>query len=120
MVSLRYSIFDLTLLDFDIQFDIFLYLTFTRILDQVNFKAQFSQLPQLKPELIPTPGTPKELPTTPDVVLQSYRKKRKNSTGKKYGAQISSTSPYPVFQLVSERIILPQARNLAVLICISG
>nr|CAB3231215.1 capicua Cic protein /capicua homolog [Phallusia mammillata] len=51
-----------------------------RILDQVNFKAQFSQLPKFKPELIPTPGTPKELPTTPDVVLQSYRKKRKNST----------------------------------------
>nr|XP_026689957.1 protein capicua homolog isoform X4 [Ciona intestinalis] len=51
-----------------------------RILDQVNFKAQFSQLPQLKPELIPTPGTPKELPTTPDVVLQSYRKRRRNST----------------------------------------
>uniref|UniRef100_H2YHF2 Uncharacterized protein n=1 Tax=Ciona savignyi TaxID=51511 RepID=H2YHF2_CIOSA len=36
-----------------------------RILDQVNFTAQFSQLPQLKAELIPTPGTPKELPTTP-------------------------------------------------------
>lgn len=54
---------------------------FVSILDQVNFKAQFSQLPQFKPELIPTPGTPKELPTTPDVVLQSYRKRRKNSTG---------------------------------------
>nr|XP_039258888.1 protein capicua homolog [Styela clava] len=51
-----------------------------RILCQVNFKEQFSQLPQFKPELVPTPGTPKELPTTPDVLLQSYRKKRKLST----------------------------------------
>ncbi|XP_076803741.1 protein capicua homolog isoform X1 [Clavelina lepadiformis] len=51
-----------------------------RILEIVNFKAQFSQLPQFKPELVPKPGTPKELPTTPDVVLQSYRKRRKNST----------------------------------------
>ena len=53
---------------------------FFRILDKVHFKAKFSQLPQFKPELIPTLGTPKELPTTPDVVLQSYRKKRKNAT----------------------------------------
>ena len=40
-----------------------------RILDEVNFKAKFSRLPQFKPDLIPTPGTPKELPTTPDVAL---------------------------------------------------
>jgi len=43
---------------------------------------QFKQLPKFKPELMPTPGTPKELPTTPDAVLSSYRKKRKNSTGR--------------------------------------
>lgn len=48
-----------------------------RILDQVNFEKKFQNLPQLKPELIPTPGTPKELPTTPDLLLKSYRKKRK-------------------------------------------
>jgi len=46
-----------------------------RILDQVNFEKKFQNLPQLKPELIPTPGTPKELPTTPDLLLKSYRKK---------------------------------------------
>jgi len=65
---------------------------FNRILDQVNFKAKFNQLPQFKPELIPTPGTPKELPTTPDVVLQSYRKKRKNSTGKQMLSIIAYSS----------------------------
>jgi len=46
-----------------------------RILNQVNFEKKFQSLPQLKPELIPTPGTPKELPTTPDLLLKSYRKK---------------------------------------------
>lgn len=47
------------------------------VLEQVNFKEKFSSLPEYKPD--ESPGTMPSLPSSPQLFVASYRKKRKLS-----------------------------------------
>ena len=54
----------------------------SRVLSEVDFEERFAELPEFKPEeVLPSP-TLQSLATSPRAILGSYRKKRKNSTGK--------------------------------------
>lgn len=48
----------------------------------MDFEERFAELPEFRPEeVLPSP-TLQSLATSPRAILGSYRKKRKNSTGK--------------------------------------
>ena len=54
-----------------------------RVLSGSYFEERFAELPEFKPEeVLPSP-TLQSLATSPRVILGSYRRKRKNSTGKR-------------------------------------
>lgn len=49
----------------------------------MDFEERFNELPEFRPEeVLPSP-TLQSLATSPRAILGSYRKKRKNSTGKR-------------------------------------
>lgn len=49
----------------------------------MDFEERFAELPEFRPEeVLPSP-TLQSLATSPRAILGSYRKKRKNSTGRR-------------------------------------
>lgn len=51
----------------------------------MDFEERFAELPEFRPEeVLPSP-TLQSLATSPRAILGSYRKKRKNSTGRPVG-----------------------------------
>lgn len=53
-----------------------------RVLSEMYFEERFAELPEFNPEeVLPSP-TLQSLATSPRAILGSYRKKRRNSTGK--------------------------------------
>lgn len=52
----------------------------------MDFEERFAELPEFRPEeVLPSP-TLQSLATSPRAILGSYRKKRKNSTGRRVRA----------------------------------
>ncbi|CAG0912893.1 unnamed protein product [Notodromas monacha] len=65
-----------------------------KVLEQVNFQEKFSSLPEFRPsEGQVSPGPPLSLPSSPRILIQSYRKKGRG--GKEDSADPAPVSPSP-------------------------